>query len=62
MTNVLYGLYGRMTATLLSLRDREEGQSMVEYALILVLVALVAAAAFTALEGRLSGALDKIKF
>ena len=34
----------RMYLALTSLRDREEGQAMVEYALILALVSVVAAA------------------
>ena len=60
MSNLMVALYARVTSAALSLRDEEKGQSMVEYALILVLVAVVAAASFTALEGKLGTALTSI--
>ena len=40
--------------------DREEGQGLVEYALILVLVSIVAIAALTALGTNVSGILQSI--
>jgi pilus assembly protein Flp/PilA len=39
----------RMYTWFASLRDREEGQALVEYALILALIAVVSIAALTAL-------------
>ena len=36
--------------------------NMAEYAIIMVLVLLAAAAAFTGLAGRISGAVNKVKF
>jgi pilus assembly protein Flp/PilA len=43
-----------------SITQREEGQALVEYALILALVALVAIGALTALGGSVSGLLQTI--
>jgi pilus assembly protein Flp/PilA len=41
-------------------RDHEEGQALVEYALILALVSIVSVAALTALGTNVSGALQNI--
>jgi pilus assembly protein Flp/PilA len=41
-------------------RDREEGQALVEYALILALVSIVSVAALTALGTGVDGALQNI--
>jgi Flp pilus assembly pilin Flp len=43
-----------------SLRDREEGQTLTEYALILALVSVTAVAALTALSGGINGVLNGI--
>jgi Flp pilus assembly pilin Flp len=43
-----------------SLRDREEGQTLTEYALILSLVSIGSIAALTALSGGINGVLDTI--
>jgi Flp pilus assembly pilin Flp len=59
MSNVMYRVYARLTSAALTLKDREEGQGMVEYALILVLVAVAAAIAFTGLKDKLVAALGK---
>ena len=40
--------------------EREEGQGLVEYALILVLVSIVAIAALKALGGSISGILNTV--
>jgi pilus assembly protein Flp/PilA len=42
------------------LKRREEGQTMVEYGLILALVALVVAAALTGLAGDVSSLISKV--
>jgi pilus assembly protein Flp/PilA len=42
------------------LKDREEGQAMVEYALLLALIAVVSIAVLTALGTRVSAIFDKI--
>jgi pilus assembly protein Flp/PilA len=42
------------------IRDREEGQALVEYALILALVSVVSVAALTLLGGNISGVLNGI--
>jgi pilus assembly protein Flp/PilA len=42
------------------MRDREEGQALVEYALILALVSIVSVAALTALGLNVAGALQNI--
>lgn len=43
-----------------SVREREEGQALVEYALILALVSIVSVAALTALGTNVGGALQNI--
>lgn len=50
-----------LTVALLELRDREEGQGLVEYALILVFVSVVAIATLSALGGSVSGIFTTIK-
>ena len=45
---------------ILSLCDREDGQGLAEYALILVLVALVAIVALMFLGGQISGLLTNV--
>jgi pilus assembly protein Flp/PilA len=46
---------------LVALRTREEGQAMVEYALILGLVSVVAIAALTAIGGSVNGVLTAVQ-
>ena len=43
-----------------SLREREDGQAMVEYALILFLVSIVSIAVLTTLGGKVSSVFDEI--
>jgi Flp pilus assembly pilin Flp len=43
-----------------SLRDREEGQAMVEYALILFLVSVVSIAILTTLGGKVSSVFNEV--
>ena len=43
-----------------AVQTREEGQTMAEYGLILALVAVIAAAAFTALQGGITGTLNGV--
>jgi Flp pilus assembly pilin Flp len=62
LTDALNALFARMMIAAQSLRDGEKGQGMVEYALVITLVALGAVVAFTALTGRLSAALGAITF
>jgi Flp pilus assembly pilin Flp len=50
----------RLYLALASLRDREEGQTLVEYALILALVSVTAVAALNALSGGINGIFSKI--
>jgi Flp pilus assembly pilin Flp len=59
MSDFINRLYTRLTTSAVSLKS-EEGQGMVEYALILTLVAVVAAAAFTGLAGRIATALGGV--
>lgn len=50
----------RMYLALTTLRDNEEGQTLVEYALILALVSVTAVAALQALSGGINGIFTKI--
>jgi pilus assembly protein Flp/PilA len=43
-----------------SLRDREDGQAMVEYALLLSLIAIVSIVVLTALGGKVSSIFSEI--
>jgi pilus assembly protein Flp/PilA len=43
-----------------SMRDREEGQALVEYALILALVSVVSIAALTLLGGNITNILNQV--
>ena len=50
----------RMYIAAKALRDREDGQAMVEYALILALVSVAAVAVLSTLGGSLSSIFSKI--
>ena len=50
----------RVYLALRSVRDREEGQAMVEYALILFLVSIVSIAVLTTLGGKVSSVFSEI--
>ena len=44
-----------------SVRKREEGQTMAEYAVVLGVITLAVVGVFTALSGGISGALNSVK-
>jgi len=46
--------------TLKGLRTREEGQTMAEYAVVLAVITLLVIAAFTALSGGISDAVNNV--
>ena len=50
----------RLQNVIANLRDREEGQAMVEYALILALVSIAAIVALTTLGGKVNNAFQSI--
>ena len=56
MTEAMTGLYLRLK----SFWDREEGQGLVEYALILVLVSIVAIGALTAIGANVTSVLQNV--
>jgi pilus assembly protein Flp/PilA len=60
MTNVYTYAFVRLQNALASLRDREEGQAMVEYALILALVSIAAIVALGVLGGKVNSAFQTI--
>jgi Flp pilus assembly pilin Flp len=60
MVDMLRRLPIRAISTLHSARDRDEGQAMVEYALLLFLIAVVSIAALTVLGGRVSSLFNEI--
>jgi len=49
-----------VVAKIAALRDDEEGQALVEYALILALVSIASIAALTLLGGNISAILDDV--
>jgi pilus assembly protein Flp/PilA len=56
----LIGLQWKLMGLLQSLRDREEGQALVEYSLILALVSVVAIAALTSIGDDVVAKLDEV--
>jgi pilus assembly protein Flp/PilA len=60
MVDMLRSLPVRVYLALSSVRDREEGQAMVEYALILFLVSVVSIAVLTTLGKSVSSVFSKI--
>ena len=53
-------VFQRLDIALRNLRDREEGQTLVEYALIIALVSIALIAALQALTGALNGVFSRI--
>jgi len=60
MMDMLRGLPTRVYLALESGRDREDGQAMVEYALLLFLIAVVSIAVLTILGHRVSSLFNEI--
>ena len=60
MLDRLSVLVGRVATLRLEDLKREDGQTTVEYAVVLVLVILLATAVFTALQGSVSTAMSSI--
>jgi pilus assembly protein Flp/PilA len=60
MVDMFRLLPGRVYLALTSLREREEGQAMVEYALILFLVSVVSIAMLTLIGGKVSSVYNEI--
>ncbi len=57
---MLNNLMAYLTVTLTEVKEREEGQGLVEYALILVLVSIISILALTTLGTTISGVFDTI--
>lgn len=60
MTNFLTEKYVKITSRLASLLKKEEGQTLVEYALLLVLIAIVVIAAVTIVGQKTNNAFSTI--
>ncbi len=60
MVDMIRSLPARAYLALTSVRDREEGQALVEYALILFLVSVVSIAILTTLGGKVSSVFNEI--
>ena len=60
MVDMLRALPTRAYLTLVSARDREEGQAMVEYALLLFLIAVVSIVILTLLGHKVSSLFNEI--
>ena len=50
----------RVQNLIASLRDREEGQTMAEYAVVLAVITVATVAVFTALSGGIQGAIGNV--
>ncbi len=57
---MLNNLMAYLTVALTEVKEREEGQGLVEYALILVLVSIISILALTTLGTTISGVFDTI--
>jgi pilus assembly protein Flp/PilA len=57
MNNMLLKMYVKFQ----ELKNREEGQDLVEYALVISLVAIAAVAALTVLAGKITGVFSSIE-
>jgi pilus assembly protein Flp/PilA len=55
-----YGLVARVQSAIFAARDREEGQALVEYALILALVSVVSIAILTTLGTNITARLTSV--
>jgi Flp pilus assembly pilin Flp len=53
-------MFDFLQVAITALRNREDGQALVEYALILALVSVTAIAALTTLSGGINGILNSI--
>jgi len=60
MVGMLRSFPARVYLAVSSARDREDGQAMVEYALILFLVSVVSIAILTTLGGKVSSVFNEI--
>ena len=60
MLEMIYAVPSRSVLALASLRDREDGQAMVEYALLLFLISVVSIAMLTLLGHRVSSLFNEI--
>jgi pilus assembly protein Flp/PilA len=56
----MHKFFASLTSRLFELRDREEGQAMAEYGIILSLIAVACIAAVYALGGHLNGVFEFI--
>lgn len=61
VNHLLTTLMAYLTVAYMDMKEREEGQGLVEYALILVFVSIVAIGALTALGGSITGVLNTVK-
>lgn len=58
---MLNNLFAYLTVAFMDIKEREEGQGMVEYALILVLVSVIAIVALGAIGTNVNAVFIKIK-
>ncbi len=50
----------RAHVALMNLRDRQEGQTMAEYGVVLGVITVLLVVVFTALSGAIGGTIDKV--
>lgn len=60
MTNFINEIIVRLQAAMVDMREREEGQTLVEYALILTMVSIGSIAVLLALSGKINGVFNQI--
>jgi pilus assembly protein Flp/PilA len=61
MVGIIHSLHARALLALSTLKSREEGQALVEYALLVSLIAIVSIAVLTALGHNVSNIFSKIE-
>jgi Flp pilus assembly pilin Flp len=58
--NQLLNLFVRLQNALADLRDREEGQTMAEYGVVLGVITIALVAVFVTLSGEIKAAIDAV--
>ena len=58
--NELLNLFVRAQIALMALKDRQDGQTMAEYGVVLGVITVLLVVVFTSLSGAIGGTIDKV--